>query len=78
MSNFRIRRKNLRTLVNSLNGAFGGSRVIAGDEPENIFQPSLGFFSPSYCCHERMRCAISSFEIVRFASESASPRSTIT
>ncbi len=77
MSNFWIFRENFRSLVNSLNGACGSLRIVAGDVLEDIFKPTLGFISPRYCCHERIRCAISSFEMVRFASESASPRSTM-
>ncbi len=70
--------ENLRPLVNSLNGACGSLRVVAGDVLEDILKPALGFLGPLYFCHERMRCPICSLEIVRFASESASPRSTMT
>lgn len=44
---------------------------------DDVLEPLSSFVGPRYC-HERMRRAISSFEMVRFASESASPRSTIT
>ena len=70
--------KDLRPLMDFLNGASSGVRIIGGDVLEDVFEPALSFLGPRYCCHERMRCAISSFEIMRFASESASPRSTMT
>ena len=70
--------KNLRSLVDVLNGASSGVRIISRDVLEDIFEPTPGLISPRYCCHERMRCAISSFEMVRLASESASPRPTMT
>ena len=53
-------------------------QIVDGDVLEDVFEPTLGFFGPRYCCHARMRRPISSFEMVRFASESASPRSTMT
>ncbi len=68
----------LRPFVYFLNCAGCRGRVIGGDVFEDVFNPSPGFVGPGYRCHERMRCAISSFEMVRFASESASPRSTMT
>jgi hypothetical protein len=64
--------ENLRALIDSLNGARGGKRIIGGDELEDVLEPALSLFGPRYCCHARMRCAISSFEVARFASESAS------
>ena len=70
--------EDLRPLVDFLNGAGGGVRIISSDVLEDIFEPTPSFIGPRYCCHERMRCAISSFEIVRLASESASPRPTMT
>ncbi len=70
--------EDLRPLVDLLNGAGGGVRVIGGDVLKDVFEPALCFISPGYCGHERMRCAICSLEMVRFASESASPRSTMT
>src|SRR5487761_2624328 len=75
---FRKSREDLRPFVYSFNGAGGGGRVIGGDVLEDVFKPSPALVGPGYCCHERMRCAISSFEMARFASESASPRSTMT
>lgn len=71
-------REHLCPLVDSLTRPSRGSRIVRGDVLKNIGEPALSLFSPGYFCHDRMRCAISSFEIVRFASESASPRSTMT
>ena len=78
MSDLRKSGEDLRSLVDFLNGASGGVWIIGSDILEDIFESAPSFIGPRYCCHERMRCAISSFEIVRFASESASPRSTMT
>ena len=55
-----------------------GVGIIRGDVLEDVFEPAWSLVGPRYCCHERMRCATSLFEMVRFASESASPRWTIT
>ena len=44
----------------------------------DVVKPALRFSGSRYFRHERMRRPIPSFEIVRFASESASPRSTMT
>ena len=70
--------EDLRSFVNALNCPSGSFGIIRSDVLEYVFEPALRFFGPRYCSHERMRCAICSFEIVRFASESASPRSTMT
>ena len=78
VSNFRKTDEDLRPVIDFLNGARGGLRIIRGDVLEDILKPALRFLGPRYCCHERMRRPISSFEIARFASESASPRSTMT
>ena len=67
----------LRSLVDFPNGPSGGVGTIGGDILEDVLDPALSFFGLRYRCHERMRCAICSFEKVRFASESASPRSTM-
>ena len=67
----------LSTLKDAIDGACGSVGIICRDVLEDIFEPSLSFRGPCYFCHERMRRAISSFEITRFASESASPRSTM-
>lgn len=68
----------LRPLVDSLNGSSRGLGIIGGNVLEDVLEPALGFGRPPYFCHERMRRSISSFEIARFESESARPRSTIT
>ena len=78
MAHLRKRNEVLRPLVDALDREGRGVRVIRGDVLENVFEPALGFRGPRYLCHERMRRAISSFEITRFASESARPRSTMT
>ena len=70
--------KVLRPVVDALDGARCGLWIIGGDVLEDVLEPTLGFRSPRYFCHERMRRPISSFEITRFASESARPRSTMT
>ena len=78
VSDFGKAGEDLRPLIDFLNGAPGGMRIIGGDVLEDVLEPALCFFRPRYCCHERMRRPISSLEIVRFASESASPRSIMT
>jgi hypothetical protein len=70
--------ENLRAFVNTLNRPDCSLRIIRSDVLEDVLDPLSSLVGPRYYCHERMRRAISSFEIVRFASESASPRSTIT
>lgn len=72
------RGENLRPIKDSLDRATCGSWVICGDVLENVLEPAFGFVGPGYFCDERMRRSISSFEIVRFASESARPRWTMT
>ena len=67
----------LCSLEDTLDSAGRGSGTIGGDVLENFREPALGFRGPCYLCHERMRRAMSAFEITRFASESASPRSSI-
>ena len=78
VANLRKAGEDLRPLIDFLNGTSGCRRIIGGDELEDVLEPALSLFGPRYCCRARMRCAISSFEMVRFASESANPRSTIT
>ena len=78
VADLRKRSQSLRTFVNALNRPSRSVRIICGNVPEDVLEPLSSFDSPRYCCHERMRRPISSFEMVRFASESASPRSTIT
>ena len=70
--------EDLRLLVDILDGAGGRLWIVGCDVLEDVFEPALRFIGPRYCCHARMRCAICSFEMVGFASESARPRSTMT
>ena len=70
--------EDLRSLIDSLDRARRSVGVIGGDVLEDVLEPTLSFLGPGYFCHERMRRPISSLEMVRFASESASPRSTMT
>ena len=68
----------LSPVVDGLDGAGCCGRVVRRDVLIDVVNPALGFLGPRYFCHDRMRRPISSFEMTRFASESASPRSTIT
>ena len=77
MTDLREGCEHLRSLPNPLNCLSRGPRVICGDVLEDVPEPALSFLSPRYLCHERMRRPISSFETLRFAFESASPRSII-
>lgn len=56
----------------------GSGRIVQSDKAVDVPEPALGLSSPDYLSHVRMRRAISAFEIVRFESESASPRCTMT
>lgn len=78
MADLRKLSENLCTFVDALNRPSCGRWIVRGDVLEDVLDPFLSFVGSRYCCHERMRRAISLFEMVRFASESASPRSTIT
>ncbi len=78
LSDLRKIRKHLRPLVDTLNRSARSARIVRCDVLKNVSEPTLRFLGSLYFCHDRIRCAISSFEIVRFASESASPRSTMT
>src|SRR5438046_1005554 len=75
ITNFGKDHQVLRPFIYSLNGATGCKRIVGGEVFEYVFKPALGFFSPRYFCHRRIRRAISSLEITRFSSESTSPRS---
>ncbi len=55
-----------------------GLWIVRSDVLEDVLKPALGLERPGYFCHERMRRPMSSFDIVRLASESARPRSTMT
>ena len=78
VADFRKLGENLRAFVNTLNRPSRSLRIIRGDVLEDLLDPLSSFVGPRYCGHDRMRRSISSFEIVRLASELASPRSTIT
>jgi hypothetical protein len=63
----------LRALVERLHCASRSVKVIFGDVLEDVFKPLLSLGGPRYLCPARIRRRISSFEIIRPASESASP-----
>src|SRR5258706_5422468 len=70
--------EDLGALVNPLNCTSGCAWIVRGDVLEDVFEPPESLVSPRYLGHDRMRRPISSFEMVRFASESARPRSIMT
>src|SRR5688572_9541705 len=65
--------EDLCSFVDSLNRPSCCNWIIGRDVLEDVLEPTLRFLGPCYFCHDRMRCAISSLEIVRFASASARP-----
>lgn len=67
----------LSAIIDALDGPRRRLRIIGSNVLVNVLQPPLGLERPGYCCHERMRRPISSFEIARFASASARPRATM-
>ncbi|HEU5134593.1 MAG TPA: hypothetical protein VFU13_05555 [Steroidobacteraceae bacterium] len=77
VADLRVGVENLSFVVDALNCLYCRLRVVSGNEPEDVLEPTLRFKRPAYLRHVRMRCAISSFDTTRFASESAKPRSTI-
>lgn len=77
VTNFGNRRENLCSFKNTVNRTCGDAGTVCRNVLKDVFKLALSLCSPRYCCHERMRRAISSFEITRLAAESASPRSTI-
>lgn len=77
MAHLRKCSQRLSPLIYAINGLGRRLRIISRNVLKDVLDPTLSFGSPSYLCHERMRRAISSFEMTRPASESASPRSTI-
>jgi len=56
------------------NGSLSRIWIVGGDVLEDILEPAKCFVCPGYLRHDRMRRPISSFEMVRRASESARPR----
>lgn len=71
---FGVINQHLGSIVYSAHDIGRGSRVIFGDVLENFLEPFLRLVRPVYFCHARIRRPISSFEMVRPASESARPR----
>ena len=67
----------LSLFVICLDGPGGCSGVVCGDRRVDVPKSLLSFVRPVQLCDERMRGAMSSWVIVRPASESARPRSTI-
>lgn len=74
VSDFGVIYQHLRAFVYPGHDVPSGLGVILGNVLEYIFEPSLRLDRPVYFGHDRIRRPISSFEIVRPASESASPR----
>lgn len=77
MAHLRKFPQQLGSIIDALNRPCRRLRIIGSDVLVNVFQPALCLECPGYCCHERMRRPISSFEMERFASESARPRATM-
>src|SRR5688572_20332368 len=69
--------ENLRALVQRLHDFERGGRLVRGDVVVDTEKPPLSLGGPDYLRQDSIRRPISSWEMVRPASESASPRSTI-
>ncbi len=65
LPNVRKLAQHLHPVINSLNGAQGGRRVVQSNVLENVREPSLSLPGPNYLCQDRMRRCISSFDNVR-------------
>lgn len=63
--------------INSGNNICCRDWLVLRDIIVNFPHPSLSFSSPVYFCHVRIRCSISSLEIILPWRESAKPRSTM-
>jgi hypothetical protein len=74
LPNLRKFAKNLSSFVDALDSPQRRGWIFRGNVFENIREPSFSLKGPSYFCHERMRRCMSSFDKVRLACESASPR----
>ena len=74
MAHLRILSEDLGTFKYALDSATRGFRVVRSDVLEDVLEPAARFVGPGYLRHDRMRRPISSFEMVRRASESARPR----
>src|SRR5882672_10321663 len=77
VANLRMGVQDLGFVVDALNCLCRSLRVVRRNELEDVLEPALRLKRPVYLRHLRMRCAISSFDATRFASESANPLSTI-
>ena len=69
-----VLREDLGALKYALDGLSSSFGIVRSDVLEDILEPAASFVSPGYLRHDRMRRPISSFEMVRRASESARPR----
>lgn len=61
----------------SISDPSGRRWILLGNVIMDLTQPTERFVGPDYFCQDRIRLFISSFEMVRPASASASPRSII-
>lgn len=77
VADLRVPFENLGLPVDALDRALSGSGVVVGDVVVDVAQPELGLGRPPYFAHEAIRRPISPWLIVRPASESARPRSTM-
>lgn len=78
VSDFGVIQEYLRAFIYPCHNIPSGPGVILGNVLEDIFKPFLRLEGPVYFGHDRIRRPISSFEMVRPASESANPRWIIT
>ena len=70
----RILGKNLSAFEYPLDGSARRIGIVSRDVLEDVLEPAECFVRPGYLRHDRIRRPISSFEMVRRASESARPR----
>ena len=69
--------ENLSPSVDRLYDFEGGCRLVLGNVVVNLEKPPLCFLGPDYLRQDSIRLAISVLEMVRPASESAMPLSTM-
>ena len=74
VAHLRILREDLSALIDPFHRFRGSIGIISGDVLEDVLEPAKCFACPGYFGQDRMRRPISSFEMVRRASESARPR----
>ena len=67
----------LRLLIDTCDYALGYRGIVGSDVVKNIQQPPVRFFGPSYFCHVRRRCFISSSDKTRPCRTSSRPRLTM-